>query len=110
VTSAVQLISNIVSFFVGLTNFGHSSKLELLSYAPRPKVDYGYLEREKDIDSIARKGRALNLLPGTSILIGNEQIIGHDIGLIEGRRDYGLQLNHNSVDMYINSDGIRLYR
>jgi methionyl-tRNA formyltransferase len=108
---AGQMIPNIVSLFDGFNKpVGIPQNHELASYAPRPKVEDGYLERETDINSIARKVRALNPLPGTSILIGNERIIVHDFELIEGHQDHGVKVNPNSVDMLFKSEGIRLYR
>jgi methionyl-tRNA formyltransferase len=76
--------------------------------APRPTVEDGYLELAGDVDTIRRKLRAYNPLPGTSILIGERRIPVDRFELFQDSRPDGVHEGQSTIDLIVGSRGIRL--
>jgi len=83
---------------------------EPLSPAPRPAVEDGYLERAGSVDLIRRKVRALNPLPGTSILLGDRRVAVDRFALLGERGAPAILETDTAVDVAIGSDAIRLFK
>jgi methionyl-tRNA formyltransferase len=89
---------------------GVAQDRRLASSAPKPSIEDGYLERAKDIGEIRRKVRALNPLPGTSILVGERRIAVDGYIQLELRLNTGLQETEDAVYMYMPTGTIRLLK
>ena len=82
----------------------------LASFAPKPTTEDGYLELAFDIDTIHRKMRAFNPLPGTSILTRGRRVAVDRYELFQDSRADGLYSNEDFVDLITDSQAIRLYK
>lgn len=89
---------------------GKSQDHTLASFAPKPKIEDGYLELGEDIGTIRNKVRAFNPLPGTSFLIGDKRIKIDRFEIIQDDRPDGKYDQKDHIDVIINSRGIRLYK
>lgn len=108
---AGELIPELVGMFAGFTKpVGAPQDNSLVSFAPKPTVEDGYLEPTFDINTIRRKMRAFNPLPGTSILVGDRRVAVDRFELCQDNRPNGLYEGNNAIDLIIDSQAIRLYK
>lgn len=108
---AGEMVPELIGSFATFSKpAGTSQEHSLASLAPKPTVEDGYLEAATDIQTICRKVRAFNPLPGTSILIGKSRIIVDRFELFRDSREDGLYNNDNYVDVTIDSQTIRLFK
>jgi UDP-4-amino-4-deoxy-L-arabinose formyltransferase/UDP-glucuronic acid dehydrogenase (UDP-4-keto-hexauronic acid decarboxylating) len=108
---AGELVPELVGMFSASTKpAGTPQDHSLVTLAPKPTVEEGYLERAMDINTIRRKMRAFNPLPGTSILIGNRRVAVDRFERFQESRTDGIYDNGHSIDLVINSEAIRLYK
>jgi methionyl-tRNA formyltransferase len=108
---AGEMTPEVVRMFAGFTRpAGAPQDHNLASIAPKPTVEDGYLELATDIDTIRRKMRAFNPLPGTSILVGDSRIAVERFKLIQDSRPDGQYESNYSIDFVIGAQGIRLYK
>ena len=108
---AGELVPEIIEMFSGKNRpSGIPQEHSLASYAPKPPIEDGYLEQSSDVEIIQRKMRAYNPLPGTSILTQDKRIPVNRYALIQDTRSDGVYENDNTIDVIINSKGIRLYK
>lgn len=82
----------------------------LVSLAPKPAVEDGYIESATDIRTIRNKMRALNPLPGTSLLLGSQRILVDGFEMIQADGPDGIYDRGYGIEVVINSDAIRLFR
>ena len=105
-----EMVREVIDKFAGFTRpTGTAQNNDLVSLAPKPTVEDGYIELAPDIASVRRKMRAFNPLPGTSILVGNKRVTVDRFELLQDTRRDGLYRNHDSIDLIIGSQAIRLY-
>jgi methionyl-tRNA formyltransferase len=108
---AGEMVPELVTMFSGFSKpAGTPQDHSLASFAPKPSVEDGYLDRASDIDTIRRKMKAFNPLPGTSIHINGRRIIVDRFELFQDGRADGLHEDEKSLDWIIGSKGIRLYK
>jgi methionyl-tRNA formyltransferase len=108
---AREMVPAVIGMFSGdTTPRGIPQDHRLATFAPKPKVEDGYLELETDIDTIRNKIRALNPLPGTSILVGDRRIAINRFELFQDGRKDGVYTSDDCVEVIIESRAIRLYR
>jgi methionyl-tRNA formyltransferase len=108
---AGELVPELVGMFAGFTKpAGTPQDHSLASFAPKPTAQDGYLELTGDIDTIQRKMRAFNPLPGTSILMGDRRIAVGRYEFLQDSRADGLYNNEDSIDVVTDSRAIRLYK
>jgi methionyl-tRNA formyltransferase len=108
---AGELVPECIDNFVGLTPpVGVPQDHNLVSTAPKPTTEDGYLELATSIDAIQRKMRALNPLPGTSILVGGNRITVERYDILDTFMPDGIYENIESIDISINSQAIKLYK
>ena len=107
---AGEMIPELIGMFAGFTKpAGTPQGHGLAGLAPKPTVDDGYLELATDIDTIRRKMRAFNPLPGTSVLIGDRRVAVDRFDLFQDDRPSGLYEHNNAIDLIAGSQAIRLY-
>jgi methionyl-tRNA formyltransferase len=108
---AGEMIPELIGVFASFTKpAGTPQDHSLASLAPRPTVEDGYLELAVAMHTIRRKMRAFNPLPGTSILVGHRRVGVDRYELFRDNRADGLYDNNSSIDLIIDSQGIRLYK
>lgn len=90
--------------------FGKVQKHSQASFAPKPTKEEGYLETACDIDSVLRKMRAFNPIPGTSMLVNGERIAVCRYERLSGHQMDGIYEHENFIDLIIHTKGIRLYK
>ena len=87
---AAEMVPELVELFAGFKKpVGIPQDNSMACFAPRPTVEDGYLELATDINTIQRRIRAFNPLPGTSILISDERISVGRFELIRGGGQMG---------------------
>lgn len=107
---AGEMIPDTISLFTARSKpSGTIQDHGLASYAPKPKVEQGYLELASDVDSICRMVRAFTPLPGTSILTGNRRLPIDRYEFIETNKPDGVYEADAFVNVVIHSQAIRLY-
>ena len=95
-----EMVREVIDKFAGFTRpTGTAQNNDLVSLAPKPTVEDGYIELAPDIASVRRKMRAFNPLPGTSILVGNKRVTVDRFELLQDTRRDGLYRNHDSIDL-----------
>lgn len=84
----------------------------LASYAPKPTEEDGYIELTNDIETIQKKMRAFNPIPGTCLLVGNRQIAVDRFELfdIDNSEHHEIFETNDAIDLTIESRTIRLYK
>jgi len=108
---AGEMVPELIGLFACFTKpIGVPQDHSRASFAPKPTIADGYLENVADIDTIRRKMRALNPVPGTSILVGQKRVAVEQFEMIPPDKLDGLYENDNSIDLIIGSRGIRLYK
>lgn len=108
---AGESIPELVGMFTGIAHpSGTPQDHSLASLAPKPTVEDGYLELAADIETIRRKMRAFNPLPGTSVLVQDKRIAVDRFELIQASRPDGLYESDEAINLIINSQAIRLYK
>jgi methionyl-tRNA formyltransferase len=109
---AGQMIPELVGMFAGFTKpAGTSQDHSLATYAPRPTIEDGYLNPAiDDINTIRRKLRAFNPLPGTSIRIGDQRVAVNRFDLFQDSRADGFYENREFFDLITDSRAIRMYK
>lgn len=108
---AGEMVPDVVDLFSDFTKpAGVPQDHRQATFAPKPMVEDGYLERDTDVETVRRKMRALNPLPGTSILVGEKRIAVEHFDMILADRTNGLYESDHSIDLIIGSRGIRLYK
>lgn len=80
------------------------------TFAPKPTTEDGYLDWTDDINAISRKLRALNPIPGTSILIGDKRVWVDRFEVFGDSREHGLYADDNFIDLVRNNRAIRLFK
>jgi len=106
-----ELVPEIIGMFIGQASPKGRSQVHIsATFAPKPKMEDGYLELETDIDTIKNKMRAYNPLPGTSFLIGDQRINLNRFELFRVDRPDGVYDNKNNIEVIINSKAIRLFK
>ncbi len=78
--------------------------------APKPTVEDGYLEADFDISTICRKVRALNPIPGTSILLEDRRVAVDRCELFQDSRADGIYVDAGAIEIISNAEGIRLHK
>lgn len=108
---AGNMVPEVIDLFFDFTKpAGKSQKKNLSSLAPRPTPEDGNIHSTDDIDTIQRKIRAFNPLPGTSILIDDRRIFVDRFELFQDNRSDGLYEKKNTIDLITNSRGLRLFK
>ena len=108
---AGEMVPELIGRFATSTKpVGTPQDHSLASPAPKPSVEDGYLETATDIQTIRRKMRAFNPLPGTSIRIGESRVIVDRYELFQDSRSNGVYNNDNFIDLAIDSQAIRLFK
>lgn len=108
---AGEMVPELIEMFGTFTKpTGSVQDHSLATFAPKPTVEDGYLERVRDIDTIKRKVKALNPLPGTSILVGDKRVAVGQFEHLEESGTNGLYDRNEAIDLFIESKGIRLYK
>ena len=107
---AAEMVPELVELFSGFNKpAGTPQDHSLACYAPKPIIEDGYLELAPDIETIRRKMRAFNPLPGTSILLGNRRTLVDRCELIKGNHIDGCYESSDTIDVFLESQAIRLY-
>jgi methionyl-tRNA formyltransferase len=108
---AGELTPEVIGLFADYSKpVGSPQNHNFASYAPKPVPEDGYLELATNIDTIRRKMKAYNPMPGTSILIEDERVVIDRYELIQDHREDGVYDNGDSVDLILNSQAIRLFK
>lgn len=108
---AGELIPELVEMFAkSIKPVGEPQDHSLASFAPKPTEVDGYLESSADIETIHRKMRAFNPLPGTSILVGERRVAVNRFELFQDSKPNGLYETDEAVDVIHSSQVIRLYK
>ena len=109
---AGEMVPELVGMFAGFTNpAGTPQDHSLATYAPRPTIEDGYLNPAiDDINTIRRKLRAFNPLPGTSIRIGDQRVAVNRFDLFQDSRADGFYENREFFDLITDSQAIRIYK
>jgi methionyl-tRNA formyltransferase len=108
---AGSLIPDIVAMFDGFTKpVGMPQDHNFTSFAPKPKLEDGYLEMDIDTDTIRRKMRAYNPLPGTSLMIGDRRVPVNRYEFFQDNRPDSLYECNDVIELFIGSQAIRLYK
>jgi methionyl-tRNA formyltransferase len=108
---AGTLIPEIINLFADFSKpAGISQNHDQASLAPKPTPDIGFLELSPEINTIKNKIRALNPLPGTSVLLEGQRIPVNGVELFENHRADGLYETPEAVEWVINRQGIRLFK
>ncbi|MBX3058078.1 MAG: hypothetical protein KF770_16545 [Anaerolineae bacterium] len=80
------------------------------TFAPKPTIEDGYLESASDIQTIERKMRAFNPLPGTSILLRQQRVEVTHYERLPGGQANGIYEHEHYIDWYKNFEAIRLFK
>jgi methionyl-tRNA formyltransferase len=108
---AGKMVPEVIGMFGGARRpNGTAQDHRLATFAPKPKAEDGHLELATDIDTIRNKIRALNPVPGTSLLIGDQRIAVDRYELFRDGRSDGIYARDDCIDVIIESQAIRLYR
>ena len=106
-----EIVPEVIDLFSDFTRpAGKPQEKSISRLAPRPEIEDGHIELAGDIDTIRRKLRAYNPLPGTSILIGGRRIPVNRFELFQDNRPDGVYEGRNAIDVIIHSRGIRLVK
>ncbi|GAB4544512.1 MAG: hypothetical protein Kow0063_38240 [Anaerolineae bacterium] len=104
-----EMIPELIGMFAGFTRpAGTPQDHSQASFAPKPTQEDGYLELASDIDTVRRKMRAFNPLPGTSILVGGKRVAVDRFELLQDDRPDGVYNGGHAIDLVIDSLAIRL--
>jgi len=110
-TLAGEITPELVGMFAGFTKpAGSSQDHSLATYAPKPTVEDGYLERASDIRTIQKMMRAFNPLPGTSLLVGDTRVTVDRYELSQDNKPHGIYESAKAIDLSFGSQVIRLYK
>lgn len=108
---AGDMIPELIGMFAGFTRaVGTRQNHALASYAPKPTVEDGYLERANDIQTICRKMKAFNPIPGTSILVDNKRVPVDRFELLQVSRPEGLYEDNDVIEWAVGTQAIRLFK
>jgi methionyl-tRNA formyltransferase len=108
---AGAMVPELIEMFANFNKpAGRPQDHTLASFAPKPTAGDGYLERAADIDTIRRKMRAFNPLPGTSILVGDRRVPVDRFEVLRDDRARGLYERENAIDLVADSHAIRLVK
>jgi methionyl-tRNA formyltransferase len=110
-----QLAGDMVPELVGLWDkgvrpTGRPQDPGLVTHAPRPTAEDGFLERLPTADAIRRAVRALNPFPGTSIAVDGRRVSVDRCSLIERWGPAQPRLHQDVVEVGIDSMTLRLFR
>lgn len=109
--TAAEMVPALVDLFAGFTRpAGTVQDHQLATPAAKPAVEDGYLETARDIAVVCRKVRALNPVPGTSILVGTQRVAVDRSETLPDTRPDGLYESAHAVDLVINAQAVRLYK
>jgi methionyl-tRNA formyltransferase len=108
---AGEMVPEVVEMFTaGRRPEGTPQDNRLATFAPKPTVEDGYLDAALDSSSLARKLKAFNPLPGTSILVGDRRIAIDRFELFQDTRPSGLYESPDAIDVVHGSNAVRLYK
>jgi methionyl-tRNA formyltransferase len=108
---AGRLIPELVGMFSGFSKpAGTPQDHALASFAPKPVVEDGYLEKAKDIQTIRKKIRAFNPIPGTSILVADQRIPINRFEIVQDSKPDGIYVNRDTIEWIIGPEAIRLFK
>lgn len=108
---AGEMVPDVIGMFYSfLRPTGVPQDHALASLAPKPAVEDGYLESATDIRTIRNKIRALNPLPGTSLLFGGQRILVERFEMIRANGPDGIYDQGDGIDVVINSQAIKLFK
>ncbi len=109
---AMEIIPEIIKLFSGSQKpEGTKQDDAKASFFSRPNAEDGYLETEKNIETIKNKIRALNPFPGTSILVNNQRIKVDRMEIPDMQNsNHGKKELDEYVDIIINSTFVKLHK
>lgn len=109
---AGEMIPEVVDLFEDFTKpEGIPQNRHLASLAPKPVIEDGYLELMSDVNEIRKRVRALNPLPGTSVLVEGKRMAVDGFYLLEAASgEDGFYLYDDYVDIILRRQKARLYR
>lgn len=108
---AGEMMAELIGKFAGTNKpVGTLQDHSRASHAPRPMAEDGYLEQAKDVHIIQRKIRALNPIPGTSILVGDRRVAIDRFEVLQNNGADGIYENGNAIDLIMGSQTIRLFK
>ena len=108
---AGDMVPPLLDLFAGFTKpKGTPQDNTRATRAPKPLPEEGFLETETDPDRLARKIRALNPIPGTSILLRGERIPVQRYEWLLKQSPAGVRVENGWVDLALGGHAIRLFR
>lgn len=109
--TAADMVPGVIDLFAGFTQpDGTAQDNYLATPAAKPAVEDGYLETARDIAAVRRKVRALNPVPGTSILVGMQRVAVDRCETLLDTRPDGLYESAHAIDLVINAQAVRLHK
>ncbi|MBE7529455.1 MAG: methionyl-tRNA formyltransferase [Ardenticatenaceae bacterium] len=108
---AGEMVPELLQLFTGFVRpAGIPQDHSQATDAPKPTAVDGYLELANNVQEVQRKVRALNPLPGVSILVGQQRILVDRFEMCPGSYEEGVCENDAFIDWTINSQTIRLFK
>lgn len=110
---AGELTPDLIDMFVGNAKpQGRMQEHHLASFAPKPTPEDGYLENDTEFETICRKIRAYNPIPGTSVLLGDRRVVVDHFEFLSGEHflSNGFLEVSDSVDYAVNHKILRMYK
>ncbi|HRQ40436.1 MAG TPA: methionyl-tRNA formyltransferase [Chloroflexota bacterium] len=108
---AGDMTPDVLQLFSGFTQpAGIPQDHSLATNAPKPTAVDGYLETATNIQEIQRKVKALNPLPGVSLLVGERRILVDRFEMCPKSYQEGIHEYAAYIDWTINSQTIRLFK
>jgi methionyl-tRNA formyltransferase len=109
---AGEMIPDLIEMFAGGGKPpGQVQDHRLASLAPKPAAEAGELDPARDdIDTIRRKMRAFNPLPGTTLRLGQRRVAVDRFELMADNRSDGWYEQEPAIDMVVASQAIRLFK